>query len=78
VDGVFSLTAETPFSFSVNPYTTAQLRDTLHVFELPKNDFVNVCVDFAMRGVGSAACGPDLPKQCEVPQKGKNTFYFTF
>ena len=76
--GLFTLTAEKPFSFSVNPYTTAQLRDTKHNFELPENDFVNVCIDLGMRGVGSHSCGPALPEKYEIPKKGKNTFKFVF
>lgn len=72
------VTAETPFSFSVLPYTTAQLRDTEHAFELPENGFVNVCVDVAMRGIGSFSCGPDILPEEEIPRKAKNTFIFTF
>ncbi len=78
VKGLFSLTAEEPFSFSVNPYTTKQLCETTHNFDLKKNDFVNVCVDIAMRGVGSYSCGPELPEEHEIPKKGKNTFKFKF
>ena len=78
IDGLFSLTAEKPFSFSVNPYTTAQLRDTAHSFELPENDFVNVCVDLAMRGVGSNSCGPQLPEKYEIPRSMRNVFKFVF
>ncbi|MBO4979532.1 MAG: hypothetical protein J6D16_03915 [Clostridia bacterium] len=78
VKEAFALTAEKPFSFSVNPYTTRQLFDSGHVFALPRNDFVNVCIDLAMRGVGSHSCGPSLPTEYEIPRKGKNTFIFTF
>ena len=78
VDGLFSMTAENPFSFSVNPYTTKQLQNTLHDFELKENDFVNVCIDLAMRGVGSNSCGPELDKKYEIPTSGKNTFKFKF
>ena len=78
VKDLFKVTAEQPFSFSVNPYTTKQLCETLHSFELEENDFVNVCIDLAMRGVGSHSCGPDLPDEYEIPRKGKNTFKFTF
>ena len=59
-------------------YTTAQLRDTLHDFALPDNDFVNICIDLAMRGVGSHSCGPKLPPQYEIPRSGKNTFRVAF
>lgn len=78
VKDLFKVTAEKPFSCSVNPYTTEQLRETLHSFELEENDFVNVCVDVAMRGVGSHSCGPDLPDEFEIPREGNNTFKFTF
>ena len=75
---LFEMTAEKPFSCSVNPYTTKQLRETLHNFELKENDFVNVCVDLAMRGVGSHSCGPALPEKHEIPREGSNTFKLTF
>ncbi len=78
VKNLFKVTAEQPFSCSVNPYTTKQLCETLHSFELKENDFVNVCIDLAMRGVGSHSCGPDLPEKYEIPRTGKNTFKFTF
>ncbi|MBO4344060.1 MAG: hypothetical protein J5844_05325 [Clostridia bacterium] len=78
VGNLFSVTAEKPFSFSVNPFTTKQLIDTKHSFELEENDFVNVCVDLAMRGIGSHSCGPELPKQYEIPRSAENTFKFTF
>ena len=78
IKNLFKVTAEHPFSCSVNPFTTEQLRETLHSFELTENDFVNVCIDLAMRGVGSHSCGPDLPDEYEIPKKFKNTFTFTF
>lgn len=78
ISDLFVLTAEKPFSCSVNPYTTKQLCEILHAFELEKNDFVNVCIDLAMRGVGSHSCGPVLPLDCEIPRKGENTFRFSF
>jgi hypothetical protein len=74
VKNCFILTSDEPFSFSVNPYTTAQLRDTLHSFELKENDFVNICIDVAMRGVGSYSCGPMLNEEYEIPKTGKNIF----
>ena len=78
VKDLFKVTSEKPFSCSVNPFTTEQLRETLHSFELEENDFVNVCIDVAMRGVGSHSCGPDLPERYEIPREGSNTFKFVF
>lgn len=75
---LFEVTAEKPFSCSVNPFTTAQLCTTKHVFELKENDFVNVCIDLAMRGIGSNSCGPALKSEYEIPREYKNTFKFTF
>ena len=74
----FSLTADAPFSFSVNPYTTAQLRDTSHSFKLKENQFVNICLDLAMRGVGSNSCGPALQSKYEIAREGKNKFILHF
>jgi beta-galactosidase len=78
ITDLFEVTADKPFSCSVNPYTTEQLRDTKHSFELEENDFVNVCIDVAMRGVGSHSCGPMLSEEFEIPREGSNTFKFVF
>ena len=78
VNDLFSVTAEKPFSFSVNPYTTRQLFTARHNFELTENDFVNVCVDLGMRGVGSHSCGPELDEKYEIEKEFKNTFKFKF
>lgn len=78
IDGLFSLTADAPFSQSVNPYTTEQLCEITHDFDLPENDFYNVSLDLAMRGVGSHSCGPALCPEYEIAKKGENTFQFVF
>ena len=78
IHDLFELTSEIPFSCSVNPFTTRQLFDAKHTFELAENDFVNVCVDLAMRGIGSHSCGPELDEQYEIPKNVKNTFRFEF
>ena len=76
VKELFKVTAEKPFSCSVNPFTTEQLCEAMHSFELAENDFVNVCIDLAMRGVGSHSCGPMLPAKYEIPRKGKIYLHF--
>ena len=78
VKDLFQLTAQMPFSCSVTPYTTKQLRETTHDHQLTENDFINVCVDIGMRGVGSHACGPALPENYEIPRQGRNIFHFVF
>lgn len=78
LNNLFTVTAENPFSFSVNPYTTAQLCNTKHNFELKENNFVNVCLDVGMRGIGTCACGPKLAEKYELKRKDKNIFILTF
>ena len=78
VNGAFSVTAEKPFSFSVNPYNTAEICGAKHQGELKKKDTVCICIDLAMRGVGSSSCGPELDKKYEIPRKYKNVFRFVF
>lgn len=78
VKDLFQMTAQQPFSCSVNPFTTKQLMETTHSFKLEENNFVNVCIDLAMRGVGSYSCGPALPEEYEIPREGRNTFWFVF
>ena len=48
------------FSFSASEYTQEELAAKRHNFELEKSGFTVICADFAMAGVGSAACGPQL------------------
>lgn len=71
IKDLVTVTASAPFSCSVNPYTSKQLWETKHYFELPQNDFVNVCVDLGMRGVGSYSCGPELDGAYEIPRHAK-------
>ncbi len=71
---LMEITAEKPFSFSVLPYSTAQLASARHDFELPESDAVYVNLDIAMSGIGTASCGPALAKLYHAPNKGKNTF----
>ena len=75
---LFAVTAQTPFSCSVNPFTTRQLVETTHDHQLEHNDFTNVCIDLGMRGIGSYSCGPALSEQYEIPRTGKNIFRFVF
>ncbi len=68
------ITADKPFSFSVLPYSTEQIRSAAHDFELPASDGVYVNIDAAMSGVGTASCGPELREEYRAPKTGKITF----
>jgi hypothetical protein len=78
VKNLFSVTAEKPFSCSVTPYTSKQIFYTKHDFELPKNPFINVCLDLAICGIGSASCGTRLMDKYKTPKTMENIFTLTF
>ena len=54
------------FSFSASEYTQEELAAKRHNFELEKSGFTVICADFAMAGVGSAACGPALADKYRI------------
>ena len=54
------------FSFSASEYTEEELAAKRHNFELEKSGFSVICVDFAMAGTGSAACGPALAEKYRI------------
>ena len=78
VNGLFTVTADEPFSFSLTPYNAKQLYETKHSWELTDNGTVTLSLDLAMRGVGSSSCGPALLSKYEVPRSAKNIFKIVF
>jgi beta-galactosidase len=70
-DTVFRVSSENGFSFSASEYTQEELAAKKHNFELEKSGFTVLCADFAMAGVGSAACGPALAERYRIPSGGK-------
>ncbi|WP_225048866.1 glycoside hydrolase family 2 TIM barrel-domain containing protein [Lacticaseibacillus kribbianus] len=51
-----------PASFSLIPYTAAQLTAAAHDWALPASDAAILSLDYAQNGIGSASCGPRLPE----------------
>ena len=78
VKNLFSVTASLPFSCSVTPFTSRQIFQTKHNFELPKNHFVNVCIDLSMCGIGSASCGAKLMDKYKTAKTLENVFTLKF
>lgn len=72
-----TVTAEKPFSFSVLPYSTAELMRAKHDFELEGDGRVYVNIDVDMSGVGTNSCGPRLADEYRVPHSNENVFLFT-
>ena len=77
IKNLLAVKADGVFSFSANPYETKLLRDCKHHFELGKSEKVVICLDVAMRGIGSHSCGPEIPEDEEIPMEGKRKFIIT-
>lgn len=78
IHGFVSITADSSFSFSVLPYSTRELTDKRHAYELKTDGNTYVCLDVAMRGVGSNSCGPTLLSRYEIPRAARRKFTFKF
>ena len=48
------------FSFNVSVYTQDELERASHNYELEESDSTVFCMDYAMNGIGSNSCGPDV------------------
>lgn len=76
--GNLSVTAKKPFSFSVLPYSTNQLIDAPHDYDLPEQQFTHVNIDVGMSGIGTHSCGPELDEKYRLAKSDSNTFRLTF
>ena len=57
------VTSLSPFSFNLSPYTQEELTVKKHNYELERSGSMILHLDFAMSGLGSNSCGPELLKQ---------------
>ena len=62
-------------SFSVSPYSAAQLSQTAHCDELRPENRLWLHLDYKMSGVGSASCGPALDEEWKL---NENIFDWRF
>lgn len=62
------ISANNPFSFSARFHTDAALTAASTIAELDETsaDVIEVHIDIALRGLGTAACGPDVADQYRV------------
>ena len=77
-DGKIVVRAEGMQSFSAIGWSAETLTKAGHDDELPPSDGTYFTADFAMRGIGSHSCGPVLPKEYCVPERGKERIRFLF
>ena len=52
--------SETPFSFQASNYTQEMLAQAKHNYELEESDSTVLCIDYALNGIGSNSCGPEV------------------
>lgn len=58
----FGLAAASEYSFSFNTsvYTQEELENKAHNFELEESGHTVLCLDYALNGIGSNSCGPEV------------------
>ena len=77
---LFDIVSDEPFSFNIIPYSTQQLIENEHDFELKaiKIDRNNLYLDAFMSGIGSHSCGPELDQKYKLPKTGHHIFRIIF
>lgn len=58
-----------PFCFSALPYSTMQLNNAAHNWQLEKSGKTYICADYKTSGVGSNSCGPELDEKYRLSEK---------
>ena len=69
--------SETPFSFQASNYTQEMLTQAKHNYELEESDSTVLCIDYALNGIGSNSCGPEVLAAYRFDDK-EFQFGFTF
>ena len=66
------------FSFNASSYTSEELTQKKHNFELQSSGHTVLCVDYAQMGIGSNSCGPTLAEKYKLPDKMDVTVRLVF
>lgn len=56
----FAVAAEKTFSFNASVYAQEELEAKAHNFQLVESGSTVLCVDYALNGIGSNSCGPNV------------------
>lgn len=67
---------ESSFEFRASHYSTRQLTDAMHDYELKPSEETFVSIDYKQSGIGSNSCGPELAEEYRLSEK-KFSFAFT-
>lgn len=68
--------SERPFEFGISHYTSNELTNKTHNYELEKSGHTIARIDYKMSGIGSASCGSDLQEKYRLSEK-KVSYGFT-
>lgn len=60
------VSSDQTFSFNASYYTSKELAQTKHDYELQPGNCPVITIDYKMRGVGSNSCGPALEEKFEM------------
>lgn len=74
--GRFAFMSGQGFSLNVSEFSSEELSRKAHCFELEKDKFTNVRIDFKVSGIGSNSCGPELNEKYRLNDE-KIEFSFT-
>uniref|UniRef100_UPI001CA5C399 hypothetical protein n=1 Tax=Campylobacter concisus TaxID=199 RepID=UPI001CA5C399 len=67
------------FSFNVSHFSTEELTNKKHNFELVEDDATYLIIDYKQSGIGSNSCGPELDHKYRLNEKSmKFNFYLKF
>ncbi len=74
--GRYAFVCHQGFSLNVSEYTAEELTKKAHDFELVKDAYTNVRIDYKVSGIGSASCGPEMYERYRM-NDGKVHFAFS-
>ena len=76
--GKLEFASQDGIEINVSEYSAEELTQKAHNFELEKNGFANVRVDYMVSGVGSASCGPQLLERYQMNHKNVHFAFSVF
>nr|WP_087974253.1 glycoside hydrolase family 2 TIM barrel-domain containing protein [Oceanobacillus rekensis] len=72
--GVGLFLAGDDFNFSAHHYTTENLQEARHTYDLVKQDYIVLNMDHKQQGIGSASCGQGVMEKYQLKN---DDFYFS-
>ena len=76
--GKLEFASQDGIEINVSEYSAEELTQKAHNFELEKNGFANVRVDYMVSGIGSGSCGPQLLERYQMNRKNVHFAFSVF